>query len=351
MNRSGLVRVSRQHPCPICGRADWCGVFGDGDAAICMRVSSNHRTRNGGFYHKIKESRRLIPAPKTRPSWITTPPSRASLSGIDRAYRRLLELLPLSGRHNAQLLVRDVSPAEQKARGYRSLPAGSRTDTCRRLLDAGYELQGVPGFYREGRRWNLAGPPGLLISVRDENGLIQGLQIRKDDARHGAKYLWLSSAGRPGGVGSRSPVHVARPQQSVRNQRLWITEGPLKGDIASDRLGAIVIAVPGVATWRRGLEVAQVLDPSKSLLVIAFDMDFKTNSHVAQCRNELLLAAGREGWKVEAAEWEDAKGIDDALVAGSEVRVRPVQVVAREAAHARRILLPRKTVLVGGHEK
>lgn len=42
-------RVSRQHPCPICGRPDWC-AFGD-RAMKCMRVESAHPCDSGGWFH------------------------------------------------------------------------------------------------------------------------------------------------------------------------------------------------------------------------------------------------------------------------------------------------------------
>ncbi len=33
------LRVSRQRPCPICGKPDWCSITEDGAAACCMRIS------------------------------------------------------------------------------------------------------------------------------------------------------------------------------------------------------------------------------------------------------------------------------------------------------------------------
>ncbi|QDU34897.1 hypothetical protein KS4_29740 [Poriferisphaera corsica] len=52
---SDLVRVGRGHPCPICGKPDWCSVSNDGQVCICMRVSEGCvlETRNNGFLHKL----------------------------------------------------------------------------------------------------------------------------------------------------------------------------------------------------------------------------------------------------------------------------------------------------------
>lgn len=49
MNRDGWTTVSARHPCPVCGKPDWCGVHRDG-ATRCMRVPSD-RESNGGWIH------------------------------------------------------------------------------------------------------------------------------------------------------------------------------------------------------------------------------------------------------------------------------------------------------------
>lgn len=46
-------RVSRQNPCPICRKPDWCTIAADGSAACCMRISSDTRMGNGGYLHQL----------------------------------------------------------------------------------------------------------------------------------------------------------------------------------------------------------------------------------------------------------------------------------------------------------
>ncbi|MEI6789362.1 MAG: toprim domain-containing protein [bacterium] len=62
-------RVSRQHPCPVCGKHDWCGIAADTGAVCCMRVQSDRPTGNGGWLHGGSE----------RPS----PPPRAPAPGYE----------------------------------------------------------------------------------------------------------------------------------------------------------------------------------------------------------------------------------------------------------------------------
>lgn len=57
-NGSGFARVGKQHPCPICNKADWCGISRDGAFAICMRMDCGaiRQTANGGYLHKLDSS-------------------------------------------------------------------------------------------------------------------------------------------------------------------------------------------------------------------------------------------------------------------------------------------------------
>jgi len=49
-------RVSRKHPCCICGKTDWCGISPDGTLACCMRIKSDRPARNGGWLHRIADA-------------------------------------------------------------------------------------------------------------------------------------------------------------------------------------------------------------------------------------------------------------------------------------------------------
>ncbi|MCG6158332.1 toprim domain-containing protein [Rubinisphaera margarita] len=57
-------RVSRLHPCPICGRPDWCLISLDGTAAICGRTSDGaiKYIDGSGFLHRIDPDR-VVPLP------------------------------------------------------------------------------------------------------------------------------------------------------------------------------------------------------------------------------------------------------------------------------------------------
>lgn len=53
MAESDFVAVSREHPCPICEKPDWCSVSPDGRVVCCGRVDqgSFRQNRDGRFLH------------------------------------------------------------------------------------------------------------------------------------------------------------------------------------------------------------------------------------------------------------------------------------------------------------
>lgn len=194
------------------------------------------------------------------------------------------------------------------------------TERGRRLLAAllrsdGYDLLGLPGFRTYYGEWTLSGPKGFLIPVRNKDGLIQGLKIRLDDADDpGRKYRWLSSRGLPGGARSYSWVHVTG---DTSKKRAFLTEGPLKGDVASYLSGsdALFVCIGGVNALH-GLKDTLV-DLGVTEVVEAMDMDQMTNEQVRKA----ILAIRREVQQIRGIKkyskytWSQAyKGVDDYLL-------------------------------------
>lgn len=179
------------------------------------------------------------------------------------------------------------------------------------LRSQGHELLGLPGFRTYYGEWTLHGPNGFLIPVRNRDGLIQGLKIRLDDDRK-RKYRWLSSRDMPDGTRSYSYVHVTG---DITKKRAYLTEGPLKGDVASflakDALFVCiggVNAIHGLKDTIRDLGVTEVVE--------AMDMDQMTNPNVRKA----VLAIRREIQSIRRLRytkytWNPAyKGVDDYLL-------------------------------------
>ena len=59
--RSKILRVSRSHSCPICGKPDWCTYTEDGRLAFCMRVESGRTAGNGAYIHVLRADTPALP--------------------------------------------------------------------------------------------------------------------------------------------------------------------------------------------------------------------------------------------------------------------------------------------------
>jgi hypothetical protein len=222
---------------------------------------------------------------------------------------------------------RGLSVEDIKRNGYKSIPDHVNPwILCKKLTRSGLDLAGIPGFYRAGNKyggsyWTFNSSPGYFIPIRDTKGRIQALQRRMDDIRNG-KYMLFSGHSDRGGCSCGTPAHVARPTE-IKDQRVWITEGQLKADIAAAYLDAVVIGAQGATSWKPVVPVVMELGAKE--VVIAYDRDQETNKEVARGKRMLVAELKKLGITVREAIWrarsKEEKGIDDALVAGLEIRV------------------------------
>jgi hypothetical protein len=238
--------------------------------------------------------------------------------------------------HRSALLARGFLGGEIVTRGYRTLPLESRWKLARRCHDNEPEsLIGVPGFFcaigaRGYSYWSLAGRPGLIIPCRSPTGQIRAFRIRPDrvEEREG-KYRWLSSGHKPRGVSSGVHAHVARPLGGkILDPAIWITEGELKADLASQRLGAVVVSMPGVSIWAVVLADLVELLPTGGRVVVALDTDWRQRNAVHAAIWNTCLACQALGYEVRIAQWDQRhKGLDDLLTAGLHPRLTDVSEV------------------------
>jgi P4 family phage/plasmid primase-like protien len=251
---------------------------------------------------------------------------------LHKVYSELLRHLPLSGPHAEVLKGRGLTSG-LRAAGYRTLGKG-RARAAHAVVEAGLEhlLPRVPGFFVQERPggqpyWSLAGRGGLLIPVRDIKRRVVALLVRADTGQQGAKYHYLSSK-RRGGAGPGSPVHVPLLFKGDTTT-VRVTEGALKGDIATALSGTLTIGLPGVSTWRRAAPLLREL--GAKTVRLAFDADARTNRTVGEALQRLTDHLLAEGFALELESWDGtlAKGIDDLLAGG-----RTPDLLAGDAALA-----------------
>jgi conjugative relaxase-like TrwC/TraI family protein len=326
-----LVRVRRKDPCPICKKGDWCSVSTDRAIAICMRVSSDHRAKNGGFVHILDgriQSRQPIP--------VTVEVKQYERADIDRRHQvnqELLRALKVKARDLKNLLARGLDKAAIERNGYRSVPTPHELDEVMKNFE-GKDLRGIPGFFRQGERWRLnigewtskkdgithSYHQGFLVPVRDVQGRIEGFQVRRAEVRDGddLRYIWLSSSSKEDGASSGAPVHFRNVEQARKSGQAILTEGALKADSAAHLLENrhAMIAVAGVNTFPDDFGHrlrAQI--PELRQVVIAFDADVGRKVEVQQALERLHESLKAAGLGLRELRWEEkqGKGLDDYL--------------------------------------
>lgn len=225
-------------------------------------------------------------------------------------YTALLSKLSLAKDHRENLRGRGLTDCEIDELGYKSTPIAGCAAFAKQLQSEGCYLAGVPGFYRtENGEWSFVHEKrGILIPVRDIDGRIQGLQLRRDDVKK-RKFRWISSADKPDGCRAEGWTHLAG---SV-SQRVLLTEGPMKADVIHALTGDTVLAVPGVHSLTHLKHTLRLLrEQGVREIKTAFDMDFLSNHHVQSGYNNLLMLLDEMGFQFGTYLWDPTyKGLDD----------------------------------------
>ena len=355
---SGFARVSRRHPCEICGKPDWCVFTRDGEISICMRVSAGaiRMNRQGGFIHKNHSSALMADAPQAS-SRIEASIDLAPLEVRHAVYSELIRLSPASNYYHELvsgakgLLSRGFLPSEAAKLGALP-PEMSERDKLSYKLSRFVRkhfsifaqrhqytpLIGIPGFWQEQggrvRLWKKVNYeyPFLIIPYRNREGRIQACQMRsageKVDKR---RYCWLSSVGESRGVGTGDPIHFTFIERRCHaGKPRLITEGALKGEaFVALRPGNLVVATSGVGNSRDALIAAT----REYDLLVGFDIDHRSNPSVCGQLAALIAERARdaESHKITAVTtkiivWDGAaKGIDDAALTGIHLRTIDVK--------------------------
>lgn len=235
---------------------------------------------------------------------------RVGIEERNKTYSELLSLLSLSKDHRKNLVERGFTDQEIDKLGYKTAPVVGLAAITNKLQEKGCTVEGVPGFYRtkEGKWTFVHEWRGILVPMKNPQGLIQGLQIRRDKVSR-RKFRWISSAGRLDGCSAEGWTHVAGKVART----VILTEGAMKADLINALAGHTVIAVPGVNALTH-LENTLSLLRSRGVyeIKIAFDMDFLINPHVQNGLWNLMLLLWRMGFVYGCYLWDPAyKGLDD----------------------------------------
>jgi len=326
-------RGSFEIPCPVCEKSMnvsfpkeathcfHCG-FSSGKVDFYARVkniSHEEAVKEIGKWQVTKDASGIKPYiyPVKCPELV----KMADCQTRHEAYTALLEECTLLDSHRKNLEERGLSEESICVNGYKTVPVTftEASHIVKNLLTRGIVLDGVPGFYKDGKGYHLAlTPVGFYIPVRGcgDNRRIQSLQVRFDDCKDKRKYRTLSSSKYNGGAATTTFLHYTGGE--IKNGTIFLTEGPLKADIAYELTGGSpFLALTGVSA------IAYLPHYMKALMkrgvthvATCFDMDQFSNDNVRISVEKIEAMLREMGLTVEKYKWNPVyKGIDDVLLA------------------------------------
>lgn len=327
--------------CPFCGegrgrmkvnyekdvwRCNYCGEYG-GMLALYGKVQ---RITTSEAYREICDSIQngigyiFQPVvPQKKPVAETEPASRAENPVIHQTLTGLLGMLKLSEQHREHLRsVRGLSDEQIERLGYKSTPPFYLCkQLANRLIEQGYTVEGVPGFYQKDGKWTVnfsTMTAGILLPARGIDSMIRGFQIRLDVSlkndgekdKPGAKYIWFSSGNKPKGTGAGSPLHFVGDPFA---RAVYVTEGILKSDVAHLLMNRTFAAIAGINnTAQLDLLFALLAENGTQTIIEAADMDKFRNAQVNKGASAIYLLAKKHGLSYRRLTWNpNYKGIDD----------------------------------------
>lgn len=339
----GYGKTSYNIPCPMCEEAGSrhkhlninlkknvfccpkCGTFSGGVLDLYAyyeniprdKASKHLKARlNGEAADKSSDMGQKWQRRKRRPPPPIVPQTPlADIDTRDRVYRALLDKLTLAPDHRQNLLKRGLSEEEIDRLQYRTAPTSGFYPLAQALIDEGYDLNGVPGFFRtdEGR-WTLAlYRRGIMLPSRDRMGRIQAIHVRLDKKlKRGQKFLTFSSPDKPGGAGAETWCHIVGPVP----KSIFLIEGIMKADIVHHFTGMTMLAIPGV-TCLQHLEstLKELIDLGIEHVMTCFDMDYLKNWHVEGSYTKLVNLLGSLDITFGTYLWvPDYNGLDDYIL-------------------------------------
>ena len=230
----------------------------------------------------------------------------------DQVYRAFLggELI-LSEFDANSLHKRGLTDEQIKFYGYRSLFLPGRAKIAQKLYERfDDKLFTVPGFIvkeKDGETYPaFTGAPGIVIPVRDNEGQIIALKVRRRHKDKGPKYSYMSSKGK-GGPGPGSPVHIPKGVKGpIKMARL--AEAELAADVCTALNDIPTISASGVNNYKAAIPALKELEVE--VVRLAFDADSLTNPVVARALRNCFAALTEPGFVVELERWNpaDSKG-------------------------------------------
>ena len=219
------LRVTRKHPCTVCGRPDWCGYADDGEASVCMRVESDKPTANGGWLHKLDDALPVRPAPRAR----TPEPPAVDFTSRWRRWQERTDHYHLDG----FAMSLGVDTDALKALGC----AWTGSEWAFPMKDEGGRVIGIRLRDERGRKWAVRGSKSGLFIPEGQTPAECLYVVEGPTDAAAALTLGLSVAGRASCAGGEEML-AAYVRRAGARRVLIIADADAAGLRGSERLKA-----------------------------------------------------------------------------------------------------------------
>lgn len=214
--------------------------------------------------------------------------NRKNKDELDIVYRELLRMLKLEDSHYKKLLSYGFTDDDIKNIGFKTIPLNEnrKIEICRKLINNGYELQGIPGFYQNANfKWTFKSHSGIFVPVINNN-IIIGLRVHLDKMYNtNTTDIWFSSKNEYNGSKAKNKPMILRPEEfniqlvnkSSKQDVIIATEMILAHKLHSIYKNEIVIGIPNIISRSETVRLASLVNIDNIYLV----MDFHTISNSA----------------------------------------------------------------------
>ncbi|HUE83337.1 MAG TPA: toprim domain-containing protein [Pyrinomonadaceae bacterium] len=208
MNQHRWVRVSRKHRCQICDKPDWCTYAPEAGIVSCMRVESDHPSRNslGGWLHFTGDGYKPPYIPPAKPAIVERPPD---LHGLWGRWQSQTDFHHLDG--FAMCLGVDTDALYSTGCAW----ADQYHAWAFPMKDAAGEMIGIRLRSESGQKWAVKGSrQGLFIPAASKGATLYIVEGPTDTAA--ALTLGLNAIGRPSCMGCEEMVAEYTRRRGVR---------------------------------------------------------------------------------------------------------------------------------------
>lgn len=247
---------------------------------------------------------------------------------LDKVYRLFISCCPPMPKAFKEALIQSRYLEEEDLKFFFAMPRYSPTfmaDFYRKLRENGIgkeALDHTPGIFfdtvNQVYRFVDPGENALGIIAYDEQGRINGIQIRRETDDKKKRYIWFSSGfadGRNekcarGSVNSGVVDIIPGTQRGV----LVCTEGKFKA-IKLNKMGLTALNMHGVTTWPAEKVLQYAKKHGMNRILLCYDADVSENDAVAKAALKFSRKLSVNGIQAEYLVWDGAygKGIDDMI--------------------------------------